>query len=267
MKLAKVKPNSSKIPIIAGLLLVFLPGVYEGYQYWPHYESYTAMGELVDVKQLGIQGSVQFVYLKEGVTRNRQEKKEAQKLMPDALFETTDAEALDYLQEEAEEGEAYRYETIRNAVVSTLGQDGDEANEESIEFKISTLDDEASMYIGDSFGLMVAIGLYEEAHNLDFSWGGRFTIAGTGTMEDDHTVGSVGGIRDKLRTAERDRAEYFFVPKDKETYMNEGMSNEEEAFLAAKELDLQLNIVPVVTLEEAITFLKDLNYMTIPKGD
>jgi Lon-like protease len=107
--------------------------------------------------------------------------------------------------------------------------------------------------------------LVEEEQHLDFSGNGRYVIAGTGTMEADHTVGSVGAILDKLRTAEKDGADYFFVPKDKEHFYYEGLSNEEEAALVAEELHLRLQVVPVETMEEALDFLKKLNNMNEEK--
>jgi PDZ domain-containing protein len=106
---------------------------------------------------------------------------------------------------------------------------------------------------------MLGIGLVEEAQNEDFSNRGAYVIAGTGTMEANHTVGSVGAIRDKLRTAEKFGADYFFVPKDKDTFVYYGLSNEEEAVAVSRDLDLKLTIVPVATLEEALLFLRDLN--------
>jgi Lon-like protease len=65
---------------------------------------------------------------------------------------------------------------------------------------------------------MLGIGLVEEAQKEDFSKSDTYVIAGTGTMEADHSVGSVGAIHDKLLTAEKFGTDYFFVPKDKETF-------------------------------------------------
>lgn len=63
---------------------------------------------------------------------------------------------------------------------------------------------------GPSAGLMFALGIYDllERGNLTR---GR-TIAGTGEIALDGTVGPVGGIRQKVESARRARADVFIVP-------------------------------------------------------
>jgi Lon-like protease len=65
---------------------------------------------------------------------------------------------------------------------------------------------------GPSAGLMFALGLYDALTPGDLT-DGR-TIAGTGTMAPDGTVGPIGGITDKVVAAERVGATVFLVPKD-----------------------------------------------------
>ena len=65
---------------------------------------------------------------------------------------------------------------------------------------------------GPSAGLMFSLGLYDALTPGDLT-DGR-TIAGTGTMAPDGTVGPIGGITDKVVAAERVGATVFLVPKD-----------------------------------------------------
>lgn len=65
---------------------------------------------------------------------------------------------------------------------------------------------------GPSAGLMFALGLYDLMTPGDLTHGR--TIAGTGTIALDGTVGPIGGITDKVVAAERVGATVFLVPKD-----------------------------------------------------
>jgi PDZ domain-containing protein len=65
---------------------------------------------------------------------------------------------------------------------------------------------------GPSGGLMFAIGLYDLLTPGDLT--GGETIAGTGTLDLDGTVGSIGGIRDKVLAAEAASASLFLVPRE-----------------------------------------------------
>ncbi|MWC29636.1 hypothetical protein [Paenibacillus sp. MMS18-CY102] len=244
--------------VIASLLLL-LPLSFGLFCFLPQYYSFTTLGEIVPVREIGVNGSVHFIYVQEGLTRNRYEKYVARQAYPYAQFTRVDASAEDSLSDMKELGEDARNETIHNAVDSVAAlSDEPSGNLEREELELA-LNEETEQYYGDSIGLMLSLGLYEEKQQVDFSRNGEFIIAGTGTMEEDHTVGSVGSIRDKLRTAENQGADIFLVPRDKETFQYEGISNEEEAQQAAQELHLQLQVVPVATLEEAITYLKQLH--------
>jgi len=245
--------------IIIACLLLLLPISAASICFIPRYYVFTAPGELVSVQNIGVNGSVHFCYVREGITHNLFERWSTQRAFPDAHFEAADATIEDDFTESMEFAEEARDETIRNALISAEVASEDEVSDSQYKQRLETLIKEAADYYGDSLGLMLAIGLVEEAQNEDFSANGRYMIAGTGTMEADHTVGSVGAIRDKLRTAEQFGADYFFVPKDKEHFYYEGLSNEEEAALVAEELDLQLQVVPVETMEEALDFLRNLN--------
>ncbi len=256
----KITKRRVRLEIIIVSLLLLLPISVATYCFLPRYYYFTAPGEIVSVRDIGIEGSVSFCYVREGVTRNFYERWSTQRVFPDAQFVAADASAEEEFSGMKELGEEARDETMRNALSSADEEVEDQVSEDEFELRLDTLIEETAEYYGDSLGLMLAIGLVEEAHNEDFSGNGRYVIAGTGTMEADHTVGSVGSIRDKLRTAERFGADYFFVPKDKEYFYYEGLSNEEEAALVAQELQLRLQVVPVETMEDALDFLRNLNH-------
>lgn len=63
---------------------------------------------------------------------------------------------------------------------------------------------------GPSAGLMFAVGIVDLLTPDDLA-GGR-TIAGTGSIDADGTVGPIGGIQQKLLGARRSGAEVFLVP-------------------------------------------------------
>ncbi|MFC5467429.1 hypothetical protein ACFPPD_01780 [Cohnella suwonensis] len=243
--------------VIVGAFLALAIGI-ATLLFMPRYYTFSAMGKLVPVRDLGIEGSVRFVYVNEGVARNWIERWNAKQAYPDAEFERTDASAFEEMEEMLDYGEEARDDTILNALTSAEDETEGYAEEDAFQSRLDELVEQASGYYGDSLGLMVSLGLVEETRGEDFSQGGRYVIAGTGTIEYDHTVGSVGGIRDKLRTAEKFGADYFFVPKDKEDWEYVGLSNEEEAEEVARELQLTLRVVPVDTMEDALDFLDTL---------
>ncbi|MDD6461682.1 MAG: Lon protease [Bifidobacteriaceae bacterium] len=63
---------------------------------------------------------------------------------------------------------------------------------------------------GPSAGLMYTLGIIDKLTPQSES--GGLTIAGTGTMESDGTVGAIGGIRQKMIGAKRDGATWFLAP-------------------------------------------------------
>lgn len=65
---------------------------------------------------------------------------------------------------------------------------------------------------GSSAGLMFALGIHDLLSSTDLV-AGRI-IAGSGTMDADGRVGTVGGIQEKLAAAARDKATIFLLPKD-----------------------------------------------------
>ncbi|WP_031008448.1 S16 family serine protease [Streptomyces sp. NRRL F-5727] len=100
---------------------------------------------------------------------------------------------------------------------------------------------------GPSAGLLFALGVVDKLDgNGDGGdlTGGR-TVAGTGTIAPDGKVGAVGGVSLKTQAAARDGATVFLVPKD-------------ECSDAEAELPDGMRLVPVSTLSDAVTSLRDL---------
>ena len=94
---------------------------------------------------------------------------------------------------------------------------------------------------GPSGGLMFALGVYNAVTEVDVT-GGR-KVAGTGSITPDGKVGAVGGVRYKVRAAEKAGASLFLVPQD----------NLAEAQQAAR----TIRVVPVQTFGEALTALRE----------
>jgi Lon-like protease len=65
---------------------------------------------------------------------------------------------------------------------------------------------------GPSAGLMFSLAIYDALTPGELT-GGK-NIAGTGTMDDEGSVGPIGGIRQKLIGARRAGADYFLAPAD-----------------------------------------------------
>lgn len=63
---------------------------------------------------------------------------------------------------------------------------------------------------GPSAGMIFALAIYDEMTPGDLTGGKK--IAGTGTIDEQGTVGPIGGIRQKMIGARSDGAEYFFAP-------------------------------------------------------
>ncbi|BDI23436.1 PDZ domain-containing protein [Herbiconiux sp. L3-i23] len=65
---------------------------------------------------------------------------------------------------------------------------------------------------GPSAGMMFALGIYDTLTEGQLT--GGLSIAGTGTIDAEGTVGPIGGIRQKLYGAERAGASLFLAPED-----------------------------------------------------
>lgn len=96
---------------------------------------------------------------------------------------------------------------------------------------------------GSSAGLMFVLEILNQLEPADLTAGKQ--IAGTGTINLKEEVGSIGGVRQKVRAAEKAGAQYFLVPK--------------ENFEEAKKVARTVELVPVGTLEEALAFLEGIS--------
>jgi PDZ domain-containing protein len=95
---------------------------------------------------------------------------------------------------------------------------------------------------GPSGGLMLSLALLDALTEGDLTGGHR--VAGTGTVDPEGRVGSVGSVGSKVVAAERGGAEIFLVPA----------ANIAEASAASRTLQL----VPVKTFDDAIAALERL---------
>ncbi len=112
---------------------------------------------------------------------------------------------------------------------------------------------------GPSAGLMFTLDIYDQLSNENLRKGR--TIAGTGTIESDGSVGDIGGAALKVVAAAKDGATVFFVPNnpvDKATLKEkpDTKTNYEEALATAKKLGTKMKIVPVTNVQDAINYLK-----------
>ncbi|MFF3499105.1 PDZ domain-containing protein [Streptomyces sp. NPDC003247] len=96
---------------------------------------------------------------------------------------------------------------------------------------------------GPSAGLMFALGIYDKLTPGSLT-GGKF-VAGTGTIDDDGTVGPIGGIEMKTVGARDQGARYFLTPAD-------------NCAAAAKDTPSGLTLVKVGTIDDALDALKDI---------
>ena len=97
---------------------------------------------------------------------------------------------------------------------------------------------------GPSGGMMMTLAIYDSLTGNKLAKGR--TIAGTGTIEIDGTVGEIGGVKYKLKGAVKDKADIFLVASD----------NYDEAMKIKKENNYKIKIVRINNIQEAIEYLK-----------
>lgn len=111
---------------------------------------------------------------------------------------------------------------------------------------------------GPSAGLMFTLSIYDQLNKKDLLKGRM--IAGTGTIEPDGSVGDIGGVSQKVVSADKSGAEIFFVPDNPVTKANKKYyprgNNYQEAKKMAKKIGSKMKIVPVKTAQEAIDYLE-----------
>lgn len=99
---------------------------------------------------------------------------------------------------------------------------------------------------GPSGGLMTSLAIYNSLVEEDITNGK--TIVGTGTIDAEGNVGSIGGVKYKLLGAVRENAKIFIVPNG-ENYL--------EASNLKDKNNYDIEIVGVSTFDEALAFLED----------
>lgn len=100
---------------------------------------------------------------------------------------------------------------------------------------------------GPSGGLMTALAIYNSLTSEDITHGKK--IVGTGTIDEEGNVGSIGGVKYKLEGAVNKKAEIFFVPNGE---------NYEEAIKLKKKNNYKIEIIDVSNIDDAINYLMDL---------
>lgn len=101
---------------------------------------------------------------------------------------------------------------------------------------------------GSSGGLLLTLSIYNQLVPEDITKG--LKIAGTGTIESDGTVGSIGGVKYKLAGAVKQKADVFLVPKGE---------NYKEAISEQRKHHYKIRIIGVESFEEALESLENLN--------
>lgn len=111
------------------------------------------------------------------------------------------------------------------------------------EVKVKFKEDET----GPSGGLITTLAIYNKLVKEDITK--SLKIAGTGTIEEDGTIGEIGGVKYKLLGAVSDNADVFLTPIG---------DNYDECIKLKKEKKLKIKIIGVSTIEEALNKLNNL---------
>jgi PDZ domain-containing protein len=99
---------------------------------------------------------------------------------------------------------------------------------------------------GPSGGMMMALTTYSYLTGEDLTKGK--TIVGTGTIDKDGNVGSIGGVKYKLIGAVKNKADIFLVPNGE---------NYDEAIKIKKQKNYNIKIVGISNIKDAINELKN----------
>ncbi|MGI6097737.1 MAG: PDZ domain-containing protein [Dethiobacteria bacterium] len=137
-------------------------------------------------------------------------------------------------------------------LVMPTTSDSEEPDKAALRVYICSLNREAKLPLeieidtgqigGPSAGLMFVLEIVNQLTAGDLT--GGYKIAGTGTININEKIGTIGGVKQKIAAAEMAGVDYFFVPK----------GNYELAKASAKEV----NVIPVTELEEVLIFLDSL---------
>lgn len=100
---------------------------------------------------------------------------------------------------------------------------------------------------GPSGGLITTLEIYNQLTKKDLTNG--LKIAGTGTIEEDGTIGEIGGVQYKLLGAEKAKADIFLVPSG---------GNYKEAVKYKKKKNLKIKLIEVKNIKEIIEKLNNI---------
>lgn len=100
---------------------------------------------------------------------------------------------------------------------------------------------------GSSRGLLCALDIYNKITPFDLTKGK--TIAGTGVIYDDGSVGAIDGVKYKLKGAVKKHADVFIVPS----------KNYEEAISLKEKYNYDIEIIEADNLHNVILKLNELN--------
>ena len=98
---------------------------------------------------------------------------------------------------------------------------------------------------GGSGGFMLSLAIYNRLIEKDLTNG--LKIVGTGTIDSEGNVGSIDGVKYKLKGAVKEKADIFFVPSGR---------NYEEAIKEKEENNYKIKVIEVKTLSDAINYLE-----------
>lgn len=99
---------------------------------------------------------------------------------------------------------------------------------------------------GPSGGLMTSLAIYNALTSEDIT--GGHIIVGTGTIDSEGNVGSIGGVKYKLIGAIKNNAKIFIVPNGE---------NYQEAVELKEKNNYDIEIVGVSTFKETLDYLKN----------
>lgn len=98
---------------------------------------------------------------------------------------------------------------------------------------------------GPSGGIMIALTIYNKLTKEDITNGK--TIMGTGTISEDGKVGEIGGIKQKLKGASKNKADIVLVPE----------ANYKEALKEQKEKGYKFKLISVTSFDDALNKLRN----------
>ncbi|WP_339227591.1 SepM family pheromone-processing serine protease [Oceanobacillus sp. FSL K6-2867] len=105
---------------------------------------------------------------------------------------------------------------------------------------------------GPSAGLMFTLEIYDQLTEEDITKG--YEIAGTGEIDYDGNVLRIGGIDKKIVAADKEGIDIFFAPNEN----GAADSNYEIAKKTAEEIGTEMQIIPVDTFEDALSYLEEM---------